>query len=66
MPKMGYKVKIQKVERAVNRSFYVNFPVALAEAINIKKGEEMEWFIEGKNEFILKRVKKVKSFKDKK
>ena len=63
---MGCKVKFQKEERAVNRSFYVNFPVTLAEAINIKKGEEMEWFIEGKNEFILKRVKKVKSFKDKK
>ena len=63
---MGYKVKIQKVERAVNRSFYVNSPVALAETINIKKGEEMEWFIENKNEFILKRVKKVKSFKGEK
>ncbi len=63
---MGYKVKIQKVERATNRSFYVNFPVSFAEAINVKKGEEMEWFIENRNEFILKRVKKVDSFKSKK
>ena len=60
---MGYKVKIQKVERAINRSFYVNFPVVFAEAINLVKGEEMEWFIEDRNTFVLKRVKSISTFK---
>ena len=63
---MGYEVKIQKVERPTNKSYYVNFPVALAEAAKIKKGEVMEWFIEDRNIFILKRIKPQKSFIKKK
>lgn len=62
---MGYKVKIQQVERTNSRSFYVNFPAVFADAVNIKKSEEMEWFIEDRNQFILKRAKFVKSFSSK-
>jgi len=58
---MGYKVKIQQVERTNSRSFYVNFPAVFVDAVNIKKSEEMEWFIEDRNQFILKRVKPAKS-----
>lgn len=54
---MGYKVKIQKVERGATKSFYVNFPAAVAEACVLEKGEEMEWLIEDRNNFVLKRVK---------
>jgi bifunctional DNA-binding transcriptional regulator/antitoxin component of YhaV-PrlF toxin-antitoxin module len=54
---MGYPVKIQKVERPTNRSYYVNFPVALAEAIGLKKGEDLEWLLEDKNTLILRRIK---------
>lgn len=54
---MGYRVKIQKVERPTNKSFYVNLPAALAEAAGIEKGEEMEWFVEDRNCFVLRRVK---------
>ena len=63
---MGYKTKIQKVERPTNRSFYVNMPTALADAIGLEKGEEMEWEIENKNVLILKRVilKKMRRIKD--
>ena len=57
---MGYKTKIQKVDRPTNRSFYVNMPTALADAIGLEKGEEMEWEIENKNLIILKRVIKKK------
>jgi bifunctional DNA-binding transcriptional regulator/antitoxin component of YhaV-PrlF toxin-antitoxin module len=62
---MGYRVKMQKIERATNQTYYVSFPSAIAEAINLKKGEEMEWFIEGRNCFVLKRVKEAGSFKKK-
>ena len=58
---MGYIIKIQRVERKTTKSFYVNFPAAIAEAAKITKGEEMEWIIEDRNTFILKRVKKRKS-----
>lgn len=57
---MGYKVKIQRVDRTRTTSFYVNFPAAVAEAAELKKGEEMEWIIKDKDSFILKRVKKSK------
>ena len=54
---MGYKIKIQRVERGKTKSFYVNFPAALAEAANIVKGEEWEWAIEDRNTFVLSRKK---------
>ncbi|MDH7503165.1 MAG: hypothetical protein QHJ82_10725 [Verrucomicrobiota bacterium] len=57
---MGYPTKVQKVERPTNRSYYVNLPVALAEAIGVQKGEEMEWFLEDKNTLLLTRVRKQK------
>ena len=59
---MGYRVKIQKIQRATNKTYYVNFPGAFADAVNLEKGEEMEWFIESRNCFVLKRVKDSGSF----
>lgn len=58
---MGYKIKIQKVDRGVTKSFYVNFPAAVAESAQIEKGEEMEWLIEDRNIFVLKRINTKKS-----
>jgi hypothetical protein len=58
---MGHKVKIQRVDRGATKSFYVNFPAAVAEAAKITKGEEMEWLLEDKNTFVLRRVKPAKS-----
>ena len=53
---MGYKVKIQKVNRPTNMSFYLSFPSALAQLLDVKKGEEFEWSVENKNLFLLRRV----------
>ena len=53
---MGHKIKIQRVERRTTKSYYVNFPAALAEAARIEKGEELEWLMEDRNTFILRRV----------
>ncbi len=58
---MGYPVKIQKVERPTNRSYYVNLPVALAESIGITKGEEMEWVVDDRNTLVLLRKKPKKA-----
>lgn len=54
---MGYPVKIQKVERPTNQSYYLNFPSALAQLLDIKKGELFEWEIETKNLILLRRIK---------
>jgi hypothetical protein len=55
---MGYPVKIQKVERPTNRSYYVNLPTSLADALAVLKGESFEWWIEDKNTLVLSRVQK--------
>jgi antitoxin component of MazEF toxin-antitoxin module len=55
---MGYLIKVQKVERPTNRSYYVNLPVVLAEAIDLQKGEPWEWSMEDKNTLVLSRVNK--------
>lgn len=52
---MGHLIKIQRVERGKTKSYYVNFPAALAEAAQIEKGEEFEWLVEDKNAFLLRR-----------
>lgn len=58
---MGYKAKVQRVNRGNTKSFYINLPAAVAEACNIEKGEEMEWLIEDRDTFVLKRIKNSKS-----
>lgn len=58
---MGHLIKIQRVERGTTKSYYVNFPAALAEAAQIEKGEEFEWLVEDKNAFLLRRKKAKKS-----
>jgi len=58
---MGYDVKIQRVDRGATKSFYINFPAAIAEAVNIAKGEEWIWSIEDRNTFLLRRKKPIKS-----
>ena len=63
---MGYSVKIQRVERGNTKSFYVNFPAAVAEAAQVEKGEELEWVIEDRNTFVLRRIKQVESVVKKK
>ena len=60
---MGYKTKIQKVERPTNQSYYVNLPSTIAQALEINKGEVFEWLIEDKNVLILKRVNPAKKQK---
>jgi bifunctional DNA-binding transcriptional regulator/antitoxin component of YhaV-PrlF toxin-antitoxin module len=52
---MGYKVKLQKIERPTNKTFSVTIPVVLVEAMELQKGEEFEWSVEDKNTMLLKR-----------
>jgi hypothetical protein len=54
---MGYKIKVQKVERPTNRSYYVNLPVVLAESLGIKKAEVWQWSVKDHNTLIFSRGK---------
>jgi len=54
---MGYQIKVQKVQRPTNRSYYVNLPVVLAETLGINKGEQWEWSVQDKHTLVFSRVK---------
>jgi len=43
---MGYPTKIQLISRQKGNQWYVNFPNALAKAMNFQKGETVEWDVE--------------------
>ena len=52
---MGYPVRLQKADRPTDRSYYVNLPVPVAEAIEAEKGGTFEWTVEDKNTLMLRR-----------
>ena len=62
---MGYKVKLQKVSRPTNNTFYVTLPVVLLETMLLVKGEEFEWLLEDKNTLVLQRKRLLKKRKGK-
>ena len=46
---MGYPTKIQLISRTKGNQWYVNFPNVLAEAMDFRKGETVEWEVESLN-----------------
>lgn len=53
---MGYPTKVQLIKRKKTADqFYINFPTAIAEAMEFDKGEVVEWIIEDKANLILHR-----------
>lgn len=63
---MGFPTKIQLISRAKSEQWYINFPSAVAQAMEFGKGEIVEWIIEDKNTMTLKRVETVSSRSTKK
>jgi hypothetical protein len=54
---MGYATKVQLIKRRQSEQWYINFPVALAQAMEFERGETMEWIIEDKTSLVLRRLK---------
>ena len=53
---MGYLSKVQVIERAnQTRQFYLICPAPLAEALELEKGEEIEWVVEDRATLVLRR-----------
>lgn len=52
---MGYPTKIQLIKRQKSEQWYINFPSAVAQAMEFRKGETVEWLIENKRKMTLKR-----------
>lgn len=63
---MGYKTKIQLIKRTTSEQWYVNFPAAVAQAIEFNQGEIVEWIIDDHQNIVLRRDdKSVASLKKK-
>jgi hypothetical protein len=52
---MGYPTKVQLIKRKSSEQWYVNFPSAVAQAMEFERGEVVEWFVEDKETLVLAR-----------
>jgi hypothetical protein len=52
---MGYQTKLQCIKRAKSEQWYVNFPAAVAQAIEFEQGEIVEWLIDDHQNLVLMR-----------
>lgn len=63
---MGFPTKIQLIKRAKSEQWYINFPAAVAQAMEFEKGEIVEWIIEDNKRMTLKRSTTKESADEKK
>jgi bifunctional DNA-binding transcriptional regulator/antitoxin component of YhaV-PrlF toxin-antitoxin module len=55
---MGYKSKLQVIRRAgQNRQYYMICPAPLAAALELQKGESLEWVIRDRHTLEIRRLK---------
>jgi len=52
---MGFPTKVQLINRKNSQQWYINFPSALAQAMQFSRGELVEWLVESKNQLVLNR-----------
>ena len=52
---MGFPTKVQLIQRQASQQWYINFPSALAQALEFSRGELVEWVVESKNQLVLNR-----------
>jgi len=53
---MGFPTKVQLIQRKASEQWYINFPSALAQAMDFSRGEIVEWTIEDKSLLALRRL----------
>jgi hypothetical protein len=55
---MAYLTKLQVIQRGgQNRQYYLICPAPLAAALEMEKGEQLEWVIKDRNTFVIRRVR---------
>ena len=52
---MGFPTKVQCIKRKKSDQWYINFPSAVAQAIEFAQSELVEWIISDKQHLILRR-----------
>ena len=53
---MGFPTKVQLIKRQASEQWYINFPSALAQAMDFSRGETVEWTVEDKSLLALRRL----------
>jgi hypothetical protein len=53
---MGFPTKVQLIKRKASEQWYINFPSAIAQAMEFERGEVVEWLIEDKTQLVLRRT----------
>ena len=53
---MGYPTKVQLIKRKASEQWYINFPSAIAQAMDFSRGEPVEWSIEDRSLLALHRL----------
>ncbi|MCR4319389.1 MAG: hypothetical protein NUV74_03515 [Candidatus Brocadiaceae bacterium] len=54
---MGYKIKIQLIQRKDSQQWLFNIPAAIGAALELKKGEILDLTIKDKDNLFIRRVK---------
>jgi len=52
---MGYPTRVQLIRRKASAQWYINFPAALARAMDFDKGEVVEWSVQDRRTLLLRR-----------
>jgi len=53
---MGFPTKVQLIKRKDSQQWYINFPSALAQAMDFARGETVVWTVEDKSLLVLRRL----------
>jgi len=61
---MGYPTRIQLIDRKARQQWYVNFPSAIAQAMEFHKGEVLEWVFQDRRSLLLRRTGSVEPAND--
>ena len=52
---MGFPTRVQLIKRKASEQWYINFPSAIAQAMEFSRGETVEWIVEDKALLALRR-----------
>ena len=53
---MGYPTKVQVIKRKASEQWYINFPSAVARAMEFEPSELVEWIVEDKSQLVVRRT----------
>jgi hypothetical protein len=53
---MGFATKVQLIKRKASEQWYINFPSAVAQAMEFSPSETVEWIVEDKSLLALRRL----------